>query len=1297
MMHRTASYVVIASAGCTALVAQTLLFRDFLGVFEGSELSFAVFFCSWLFWAAVGALLARRRGALAEACTRRYEFMPLVFLPAYLLHSGCIRHARELADVAAYELFPFARMLPVAWFANAPTALCTGVLFTLACRWVSRDHAIPVARVFIIEAAGSFVGGAAVTILLGLGVADQVVAAWAALAVTLATLGYRVAMGSPWPGAPAALAMALVLATGLPARWAHRAAVQRWQTVMAEGKYAGTFATPRARYAYGSYHEQFNVVAWNSVVDTIPDTESASEVLAVHLAQQPDARQVLIFGPGSYALCSRLLGLPGVDTITWLDPDPDYPGRLLDVMPASLRRTSARLKVPQADVRRYLEAGDLSYDLVIWNLPDVNTLALNRYVTRDMWTLLKTRMAPGGVLGVRLAGGENVMGGERITVGAGMYRTLAEVFEAIVIKPGDDTWLMASSGSGLSGSPGELRDRFAAIPGAADLYPPDALLAAYLPDRMAFQRTAYEEAIQADRRELLLNTDRHPRALLHCLLLAAREGGGSGELTNWIRTFAVAGHGIIPAALAMYALLRGIYVVTTRRRYGGPPGRGTRAAFDWYALVFGTGALSMSLGIMLMFLYQSLFGSMYLLVGLLSALFMLGLAAGGRTFEWLSATPTRCPRRLLVPLALVHALLLVLLLGASARWPEPAFAFLFFLAGAAGGGYVPLAAAALKRTGLSDQRAGGTLAWCDDLGGAIGGTLCGMLLLPVFGTGYVLLLLLAVLAVVAAPVRSGAEDAALEHDPFIRRVRPLAYALFGVAVFALGTSLALSHAARPSIVESLEQATRTMAPGGGSPALRHHRLPSGERLSWFLVDTANAPAAQTAQARGNSFSTEQLAPDVVGYGGPITLAVLTDPDGALMGLRVLQSNETPSYLARVRPRLEQLRGRDLFRPANRDAIDGVSGATLTWEGVVQTLDRAGPAFARDVLGLETNAPEVQAGRRGPDKRVLVFLALVIGALILKRQPSPPARTVFLLVVIVVCGLWLNMQYSLAQVFALASLRPPPPGFNVAFVMVVGVPVLVLLAGNLYCGYLCPFGALQELVARLRPRALDIRPELPAWRYGRMVKYAVLFVWVMLFALSLNPELAGADPLVTVFAADPALVVGVAMTAVLLLSIVYPRFWCRALCPAGALLSLLNGVQVLKRFLPGVSPRLCVFGVTNRRDLDCLTCDRCRRVRAVDRETPAPPPPAATAPRRNTLYLALVLILGLFLVRQVWTASREPAATAGAVPAGLGIGGEARDVDMARLTQLLEEGRLSGREALYYRPGESNTEESVDDY
>ncbi len=176
-------------------------------------------------------------------------------------------------------------------------------------------------------------------------------------------------------------------------------------------------------------------------------------------------------------------------------------------------------------------------------------------------------------------------------------------------------------------------------------------------------------------------------------------------------------------------------------------------------------------------------------------------------------------------------------------------------------------------------------------------------------------------------------------------------------------------------------------------------------------------------------------------------------------------------------------------------------------------------------------------------------------------------------------------------FALLGLSLPAPGLTAAFFLAVAVPALVVLLGNVYCGYMCPFGALQELAGELKGRART-DPGLAAWRWGRAVKYLLLSLLAAAFALTRDPSVLAADPLITFFSSQDAWAFWLGISAAAL-AVIFRRFWCRNLCPAGAFLALLGGLRLLRRFLPAERPGRCDMGVRTRFDLDCLGCDRCR--------------------------------------------------------------------------------------------------------
>jgi 4Fe-4S binding domain/FMN-binding domain len=1173
---KLARSAVVFALGFFAIAAQTLLFRAYLTAFEGNELGVGSFFGSWLLWVAAGAFAGRGAARLAS----RVDLLSLLYPIAFALQWLLITNARALADIQSYELFPLGGMIALSMVTNAPVGFLTGFLFTLACRWWADAGGLPVARVYILETLGACAGGVAVTALLAGHAPGETVFFCISLVVAVAGGAHRIATERRgwrhWLALmPAGLAAAS-LAFGLDGILAERNCRAAWARLLPAEAYAGRFATSQARYLYGEREGQFVVMSAGGVCESLPDDAHAAEIIALNLAQHPSASRFLVVGPGSLAVCLRLLELPGTDQVVWLHPDPDYPTALRQALPEPDRDLLERLTVPEEDVRAYVRAAEPSFDLAILNLPDVTTLVLNRYCSHEFFGMLRGAMADGGVVSLRTSGAANFMAGELAYLGGSTLQTLASVFGQVVIKPGDETWFIASDTAALSESPPLLAERFAGIRGATQVYPPEAVAGLYPPDRIAFQREAYLKEAATVSAETLINTDARPAALLYSLLVVLRQAG-VGQMTDRLPVLLNGGLWMGVAAVLIYALLRVAYMVNARGPLGQTP------LFDAGFLVASMGGAGMALSIALMFLYQSHFGSLFLHIGLISAVFMLGVFAGGLASEQALLRRGREPRWAIPVCIAAHLALILLVATLPPSAPRLWFAALFVGCGVFTGLYFPIAAHRMSAAGRSTDRAGRDLEMFDHFGGAAGAVVTGLFLLPVLGGPGTLLLTALLVSSNLAPFASRHRFTMLSPgvDWFDRMVRPTGYAMLGVGAFAVAMMHIAGHFASAEEEHRFSDAAAAMA-GDAELGKRHARLPNGATATYFALSSGEYV-----------FGTAELAPDAVGYAGPVGLAARVGAEGELQDLEIIQSSETPAYLELVAPWMATLRGLSVFEPGALSGVDGVSGATLTCDAVLTALSRSGPAFAREALGMDVASQGPLREPRRFDKGFLWLAALMAGAILIRYRPNPWLRRGFLAASLVVGGFYLNLQYSTQQVMALLRFDVYLGRLDAALFLTVLVPVIVILFGNVYCGYVCPFGALQELLGDLRPRSIATDPEDRVWRYGKAVKYVLLLFLVLVFATTGDYTVLGADPLVTIFGAARDRAVTVLAGVVVALALVYRRFWCRNLCPAGAALALLNRLKVARRLMPTTRPGRCDLGVRAADELDCLCCDRCR--------------------------------------------------------------------------------------------------------
>jgi NosR/NirI family transcriptional regulator, nitrous oxide reductase regulator len=215
--------------------------------------------------------------------------------------------------------------------------------------------------------------------------------------------------------------------------------------------------------------------------------------------------------------------------------------------------------------------------------------------------------------------------------------------------------------------------------------------------------------------------------------------------------------------------------------------------------------------------------------------------------------------------------------------------------------------------------------------------------------------------------------------------------------------------------------------------------------------------------------------------------------------------------------------------------------------------------------------------------LLTLLTLILAfqaKLAQSRRAHRIVRNSFLLFVLVWEGWIAGGQLSILNVinYMQAPFRHVEFGFYLAeplMVMIVIYTVisLVLLGRGVFCGWLCPFGAMQELLAQLS-RLIGLphwNPPEPVQKYLWLGKYVSAALVLGLAALSIETGLrvAEVEPFNTAITSHFTRTWPYVLYACALLTIglFTERAYCRFLCPLGGVLALadrLHLVDLLKR-------------------------------------------------------------------------------------------------------------------------------------
>jgi NosR/NirI family nitrous oxide reductase transcriptional regulator len=209
--------------------------------------------------------------------------------------------------------------------------------------------------------------------------------------------------------------------------------------------------------------------------------------------------------------------------------------------------------------------------------------------------------------------------------------------------------------------------------------------------------------------------------------------------------------------------------------------------------------------------------------------------------------------------------------------------------------------------------------------------------------------------------------------------------------------------------------------------------------------------------------------------------------------------------------------------------------------------------------------------------VLTVLLVALDRLTRHARLYQAVRIGFLLFTLVWIGWIAGAQLSIINVFAwlrglingngLAVLLADP---LLCVLLVFVVASFVIWGRGVYCGWLCPFGALQELLAKLA-RVVSLPQWSPSYRAHRMLwrlKYVSLAVLAVatLYGLETMAVAAEIEPFKTAISLRMDRAWPFVAYALLLLSagLFVERAFCRFLCPLGAVMAI--GGR-LRRFTP----------------------------------------------------------------------------------------------------------------------------------
>ncbi len=561
--------------GETSIIAQVILLREFLTVFNGNELVVGLVLANWMVLTGLGAWLGKfpikTRKVLPVVVAGLLILSALPFVTAVLINFLKNLVFPMGALISIFQIFLASLVMLV------PFCLVSGFLFTFITNCYSEiRQQNETGRIYGIESVGSIVGGL-LSGLLFIFVFSSI-ESLLALAILNGLVILKLILQKPRRKLVllpmAVIVPALALLFFHPEKKVRSWVYPNQQIEVSKDSPHGNMVITRRGKLLSVYNN--NVLMFDS--ENLMLSEEA-----VHFAmlQHPHPARVLLVSGGLSGQIAELKKyrpelVDYVEDNRWL----------LALMKDSLRKiTGQNIRVHAADPIRFIRNCGQTYDVAIMNLPAPSTLQTNRFYTLEFFTILKERLSRGAVFSFGLTAPANYLNREAADLNSTIFATLKKVFRNVIVIPGEKNYFVASDGSLTYHIAQAIQERGIENQYVNPFYFDDVLL-----------KRRSEAILSALNPGAEFNRNLDP--------VSYRQ-----QLAYWLSQFkgrywllaACAG------ALALFVFFR-----------GNTPSRA----------MFLTGFSASSLEILLLFGLQVFFGNIYLLTSFVFTGFMLGLAGG---------------------------------------------------------------------------------------------------------------------------------------------------------------------------------------------------------------------------------------------------------------------------------------------------------------------------------------------------------------------------------------------------------------------------------------------------------------------------------------------------------------------------------------------------------------------------------------------------------------------------------------------------------------------------------------------
>ncbi len=595
--------------GFFSTLAQVLVTRTLLNRLGGNELMLGSVLAAWLASVGYGILTTRKTGESTAYPIFNAGAATISLAPLLLLSYMAASLIRNLFGLGHGEAASPPVMLLGPWLVLVPIALGVGVSFNLCIRLAGGNFGEALRRVYFWEAVGSAIAG----VIAG-GIFLDYFGTQATLSFILPLLvlvGILLILKAGWPsheGWPVVLGL-LVLTVGAVISLV---AYEGWRW---RGDWPGYYPVTEEETRYGmlTVNERGNERSLFQEAEPLlrsTDHRDADQAVTLLHLLHPAPRSMLVLGGPRLHIWQQAVTLRRLERLDHVQPNAEL--YRLETLLGPLPEHSGYSSLVD-DPAHFVRNSAYGYDIILFNLPEPNTLETSRFYTVEFFRQLKKRINQRGVLLIGLDISTHPLATAQAEFLQSLRLSLGEAFPIVEVYPLAQTYLAASRNK-------LPLKREALISRLAELGINDGALTAQ----------TLEQALDPDRIHLLedqlssmgfppRNHDVQPIAPFYSIALYL--GRFDTSLFN-LAALSRKAAWFFPISLFLFSLSALIFWWRWRQSKAG-------ALFS----ISGAGILGAGVEVILLCHYQILTGSLYQNLGMLIGATMAGLGLGAYAFQ----------------------------------------------------------------------------------------------------------------------------------------------------------------------------------------------------------------------------------------------------------------------------------------------------------------------------------------------------------------------------------------------------------------------------------------------------------------------------------------------------------------------------------------------------------------------------------------------------------------------------------------------------------------------------------------